>query len=69
MEAHTWMTSAEAAEYLRLSPRTIIELARDRKIPGHILSGITRHTWRFRRDELDRFMMGESAVSEKARVM
>lgn len=48
-----WMTSKEAAQYLKVSPRTIVEWARAGKILGHVLSGVERHVWRFRPDELD----------------
>lgn len=48
-----WLTATEAAQYLRVSPRTIVEWAREGKIKGHVLSGLQRHTWRFRTEELD----------------
>ncbi len=57
-----WLTSAEAAQYLRVSPRTIIEWAREGKIRGHVLSGVQRHTWRFLSSELDSVMMNPPAV-------
>ena len=69
MEAnHVWLTSTEAGKHLKLSPRTVIEMARAGRLPGHILSGLQRHTWRFLASELDSAIMGSPAVSEKARV-
>ena len=46
-----WFTVDEAAEYLRVSRRTIYELTRADKLPAYLL-GKQRHR-RFRRDDLD----------------
>jgi len=48
-----WLTAAEAANYLRVKPRTILLWARQGHIKGHILSGTRRVTWRFLRSDLD----------------
>jgi excisionase family DNA binding protein len=48
-----WLTSNEAARYLRVAPRTLLEWARQGKVKGHVLSGIQRQTWRFRQADLD----------------
>ena len=48
-----WLTAKEAAEYLKVSHRTVCQWAREGKIPGHTLSGCVRVTWRFSRRELD----------------
>jgi excisionase family DNA binding protein len=52
-----WLTANEAARYLRVAHRTILEWAKTGKIPAHRLSGTARVTWRFRVDELDSAMM------------
>ena len=52
-----WLTAREAALYLRVAHRTVLEWAKDGKIPAHRLSGTRRCTWRFRADELDRAML------------
>jgi excisionase family DNA binding protein len=57
-----WLTSTEAGEYLKVSPRTIVQWARAGKIPGHKLSGSKRVTWRFLRSELDATMALPSAA-------
>jgi excisionase family DNA binding protein len=61
-----WLTAKEAAQYLKVSPRTIVEWARSGKVIGHTLSGFERHVWRFRIDELDAILCSP-AVPEKER--
>jgi excisionase family DNA binding protein len=48
-----WMTTAEAAGYLRVEPRTLALWARQGKVKGRVLSGTQRITWRFLRSDLD----------------
>lgn len=48
-----WLTANEAAAYLRVKVRTLLLWARQGKIKGYTLSGIARHTWRFRKEDLD----------------
>ncbi len=57
-----WLTATEAAAYLKVSPRTIAQWAKQGKIPGHRLSGSRRITWRFLRSELDATMFPPSAA-------
>jgi len=59
-----WLTAREAAQYLRVAHRTILEWAKTGKIPAHRLSGTARVTWRFRADELDGAMMGPPSAAE-----
>lgn len=58
-----WLTAAEAAAYLKISPRTIVAWAKQGRIPGHRLSGTARITWRFLRSELDDILRGPSSGS------
>ena len=51
--ASPWLTSKEAASYLKIEHRTLLAWARAGKVKGHILSGTQRITWRFRAIELD----------------
>ena len=53
-----WLTTSEAAAYLKVAKRTLLEWARAGRIPAHRLSGASRITWRFRADELDAFLRG-----------
>lgn len=54
-----WMTAREAAQYLRVSHRTILLWAKTKRIPAHKLSGAQRVTWRFLATELDAYLGGQ----------
>ena len=54
-----WLTAAEAAEYLRVKPRSLLLWARQGKIPGHALSGTKRKVWRFRTEDLDSALLAK----------
>jgi len=58
-----WLTAREAADYLKVAPRTVVAWAKTGKVPGYKLSGSRRITWRFLRSELDAMLCGPSAVS------
>ena len=51
--ATPWLTSREAASYLRIEPRTLLLWARQGKVKGYTLSGTKRQTWRFLHSDLD----------------
>ena len=55
-ENQPWMTAAEAAEYLRVSARTLLVWVRAGHVKGYPLHGIKRRVWRFRREDLDAVM-------------
>jgi excisionase family DNA binding protein len=48
-----WLTTAEAAAYLRTKPRTLLKWVREGSIKAWPLHGIARRTWRFRKEDLD----------------
>ena len=54
-----WLNAREAAHYLRVAHRTVLEWAKTGRIPAHRLSGTLRCTYRFSADELDAFLRGE----------
>lgn len=62
MDQHTvptrWMTAAEAADYLRLSPKTLEKKRATGEGPPWHRSADGR-TIRYDRDELDAFLRGE----------
>ena len=62
-----WLTSNEAARHLKVKPRTLLQWARERKVPAHRLSGIERCVWRFLRPELDAMLASSSAGSADGR--
>ncbi len=49
-----WLTTAEAASYLRVHPETLRNWARKREIPAAKLGN--RGGFRFKREDLDRFL-------------
>jgi excisionase family DNA binding protein len=51
--ASEWLTTAEAAQYLKVNLLTLLQWVRERKVPAHQLSGVRRCVWRFLRPELD----------------
>jgi excisionase family DNA binding protein len=59
-----WLTATEAAQYLRVAHRTILDWAKTGKIPAHRLSGTRRCTWRFRADELDGAIMAAPSAAK-----
>jgi len=58
-----WLTTNEAAAYLKVRPRTLSLWARQGKVPAHPLSGVHRRVWRFHRAELDAMLCVSSADS------
>lgn len=62
-----WLTAKEAAQYLKVKPRTLLQWARERKVPSHRLSGVERRVWRFLRTELDAMLLPSSAVPAEGR--
>jgi len=55
-----WLTAIEAALYLKVKPRTLLQWAREGKIPAHRLCGTQRCVWRFRKWELDAILCPSS---------
>jgi excisionase family DNA binding protein len=70
-----WLTLNEAAAYLKVKPRTLAQWVKEKKVPGHKLSGTQRCVWRFLEHELDATLgvsstdsaRGETAVASRAR--
>jgi excisionase family DNA binding protein len=60
-----WLTAAEAAQYLKVKKRTLLFWARIGKVPGYLLSGTHRHTWRFLKSELDDTIIRHSQCAAK----
>lgn len=48
-----WLTSSEAAAYLKVKPRTLLLWVRQGKVRSFALSGTKRRVWRFRKSDLD----------------
>lgn len=61
-----WFTVGEAAEYLRVSKRTIYKLCQDGLLAGHRTS--KRGHWRFRKKELDNAMRRGMSRNDTSRM-
>jgi excisionase family DNA binding protein len=57
-----WLTTNQAAEYLKVKPRSLLLWARQGKIKGYTLSGTRRRIWRFRREDLDSALLHSHVV-------
>jgi excisionase family DNA binding protein len=55
-----WLTATEAAQYLKVEPRTLLLWTRQGKVKGFTLSGTRRRVWRFRRIDLDAKLISSS---------
>lgn len=62
-----WLTAAEAAQYLRVKPRSLLLWTRQGKVTGYALSGTRRRVWRFRRADLDTALLSKPEVKHNAR--
>lgn len=62
-----WLTATEAAQYLKIKPRTLLQWTREGKVPAHKLSGTRRCVWRFLKPELDAMLGPSSAVPAEGR--
>ena len=57
-----WLTAVEAARYLRVKTRTLLLWVRQGKLLAYALSGTKRHVWRFRRGDLDSFLLDRRVI-------
>lgn len=67
IQATDWMTAAEAAQYLKVERRTLLQWVRQGKTRAFQLSGSIRHVWRFRQSDLDAMLVPSSAGSADRR--
>jgi excisionase family DNA binding protein len=56
------MTASEAAAYLRVKPRTLLQWVRQGKLLAHALSGTERRRWRFRQADLDAVLVAATVL-------
>ena len=57
-----WMTSAEAAAYLKVQTRSLLLWVRQGKLKAYALSGTKRHVWRFLKSDLDAALLSRPVV-------
>ena len=62
----TWVTAAEAAQYLMIKTRTILFWARSGKIKAYSLTGTKRRVWRFLQSDLDDVLIHSRPVISSA---
>lgn len=62
-----FLTCNEAADYLKIKPRTLQAWARQKRVPAHRLTGNQRVVYRFLRSELDAMLGVSSAGSAEGR--
>jgi excisionase family DNA binding protein len=61
-----WITTKEAAAYLKVKPRTLLLWVRQGKVKAFGLSGTQRRVWRFRLTDLDAAVMQSSVLTSSA---
>jgi len=61
--SETILTIKEVADYLKVTERTLYRLAQEGKIPAFKVGG----SWRFRRDDLDRWIEDQTNTAEEQR--
>jgi excisionase family DNA binding protein len=66
--ASEWLTSDEAALYLKIERRTLLQWVRQGKVRGYILSGTQRHVWRFKTSDLDAMLSMPAVLSIDGRI-
>jgi excisionase family DNA binding protein len=55
-----WLTSAEAADYVKFNRRSFLRRVRNGEIRGYVLCGTKRRVWRFRKCDLDAMLLARS---------
>jgi excisionase family DNA binding protein len=61
-QSHEWMTSDEAAEYLKVKTRSLLLWVRQGKLPAYALSGTKRRVWRFLKSDLDAALLAKPVI-------
>jgi len=61
-----WMTTDEAADYLKIKPRTLQRWARVGKIKAYAFPGNRRKVWRFLRADLDTMLAHSQGAAEES---
>ncbi|MBZ5573952.1 MAG: helix-turn-helix domain-containing protein [Acidobacteriia bacterium] len=61
-----WLTVEEAAQYLKVKPRTLLLWVRQGKVKAFALSGTKRRVWRFRQVDLDAVLLESSVLPSKS---
>jgi excisionase family DNA binding protein len=66
--ANEWLTSAEAALYLKIERRTSLQWIRQGKVRAYILSGTQRHVWGLKTSDLDAMLSVPAVLLSDGRI-
>ena len=55
-----YVDADEAARFLSISRRRVLDLARAGQLPGHPIGSGARHVWRFRLSEIAAALLGQN---------
>ena len=66
--ATEWLTSDEAAQYLKIVRRTLLQWVRQGKVRAYVLSGVQRHVWLFKTSDLDAMLSVPAVLSSDGRI-
>ena len=66
--ANEWLTSGEAALYVKIERRTLLQWVRQGKVRAYMLSGTQRHVWRFKTSDLDAMLSMPAVLSHDGRI-
>ena len=61
-----WLTATEAAQYLRIKPRSLLLWVRQGKLQAYALSGTKRRIWRFRKEDLDAALLASPVIRSES---
>jgi len=62
MQASEWLTVEEAANYLKVKPRSLLLWVRQGRVQAYALSGTKRRIWRFLKADLDTSLLSHSVL-------
>jgi excisionase family DNA binding protein len=61
-----WLTTDEAAAYLKVTRPSLLLWVKQNKIKAYALSGTRRRTWRLLREDLDAFLLSQSTLPSES---
>ncbi len=65
-KASPWMTTVEAAAYLKVKPRTLLLWVHQGKVQAYALSGTQRRVWRFLQADLDTMLAHSQCAAKES---
>lgn len=64
----SYVDATRAAEFLSMTRKTLLELARKKQIPAYPIGRGSRRTWKFRISELDHWLQAEVTSAQRLRI-